>query len=116
MKRCKYKAKIPFEIIVRGNEFIKDHPSIEVEDYLRALVVLYSSDSFDANLATDEFFGKEVDFSFNVFMGKHLEASVREYGIRSDEYIRKACIYMSRALISNHHNLTKNLNLILRSL
>jgi hypothetical protein len=58
MERCTYKAKIPFEIIVRGNQFIKDHPSVEVEDYLRALVVIYSSESFDTDLVSDELFGK----------------------------------------------------------
>ena len=71
MQRSHYKVKVPFEIINRGKKFLEDHPGIEVEDYLRALVVLFSTRfpiEIDFETGEEDYFGKEVDFAFNESM------------------------------------------------
>lgn len=41
MVRIKYKVRIPTEVIVRGNKFLEAHPSVEIEDYPRALAEFF---------------------------------------------------------------------------
>jgi len=118
MKRYYYKVKVPFEIIVRGNKFIEYHPGIKIEDYLRALVVIYSKgllDSLDINAGDDELFGKEVEFSFNLNMNNSLNNILKEHGVSADQYIRMACIQIDKALVLDNPSLVRDINLVLVS-
>lgn len=116
MKRYYYKVKVPFEIIVHGNKFLEYHPGIKIEEYLRALVVIYSKGSLDISTGDDELFGKEVEFSFNLNMNNSLNNILKEYGVSADQYIRMACIQIDKALVLDNPSAVRDLNLILRSL
>lgn len=119
MNRFYYKVKVPFEIIVRGNKFLEYHPGVEIEDYLKALVVIYSTgplDSLDINEGDDELFGKDVELYFNLSMDNSLNNILKEHGVSADEYIRSACIQMDKSLVLDNPITVRDINLILRSL
>ena len=99
MERRNYKVKIPFEIIARGNKFIEAHPGLEIEDYLRAQVVLYSTrplDNLGRDLNEDESFGKEMLFSLNLSLENSLKRILEGQRIGRGRYIRDACMQIDR--------------------
>ncbi len=119
MKRSHYRVKVPFEIINRGHKFLEDHPGIEVEDYLRALVVLYSTRSplkLNFESGEEDYFGKEVDFAFNESMDKSLNSILKEKDIASEHFIRGACIQIDKELVLERNNMADFLSLLLKSL
>ena len=119
MKRIRYKVKLAFEIIVRGNKFLEAHPGIEIEDYLRAQVVLYSTRSLnysDSDLEREKIFEKEMLFSFNLSLEKSLKKNLEEHCISMDHYIRDACTQIDKDLILGNVDTIRGLNLILRAI
>ena len=119
MERINYKVKIPSEIIVRGNKFIENHPGVEIEAYLRAQVVLYStisSNFFGADLDKDEDAGKEMLFSFNLSLEKYLKSIIDVQGVSKGTYIREACIQVDEEFRLGKEDTIQRLNLALKSM
>lgn len=119
MERINYKVKIPSEIIVRGNKFIENHPGVEIEDYLRAQVVLYSaisSNFLSCDLNEEESSGTEILFSFNLSLEKFLKSIIDDLGISKGAYIREACIQIDEELRLSKEDTVQILNSTLKSI
>ena len=119
MNRINYKVKIPSEIIFRGNKFIENHPGVEIEDYLRAQVVLYStraSNFLGTDLDEEESSGKEILFSFNLSLEKYLKSIIEVQGVSKGTYIREACIHIDEELRLGKEDTIQRLSLTLKSM
>ncbi len=120
IRRINYKVILPFEIIVRGNKFLEAHPGVEIEDYLRAQVVLFSTSKSDFlkddDIEEEDFSEEEMLFSFNLSFEKSLKSILEERGISVGHYIRDACIQIHRGLILGKEDTIRNLSLILKSM
>lgn len=120
MKRVNYNVKIPSDVIDRGINFIESHPGVEIEDYLRAQVVLYStrpSNLLGNDLDEEEFSGKEMLFSLNLSFEKSLKIILEDRFIGGcHSYIRMACARIDKELNLANKNTLQDFNLILKSL